>query len=103
MLDDHVTTTNFLAMAQAAAGNRAAEKLASDLEQAPSRRYTCAYEVTSVHLRLGNPQKAMEWLGRGFEEQCDCLVWSKTEPWIGPLRVNPRYRELVKRVGFPSS
>ena len=104
MLDDNVTTTHFLAMAQAAAGNRtAAEKLASDLEQAASTRYTCAYEVASVHLRLGNTQKAMEWLRRGFDEQCDCLVWLKTEPWIDPLRVDPRYEELVKRVGFPSS
>jgi serine/threonine-protein kinase len=102
MLDDNVTTTHFLAMAQAAAGNRtAAEKLASDLEQAASTRYTCAYEVASVHLRLGNTQKAMEWLRRGFDEQCDCLVWLKTEPWIDPLRVDPRYEELIRRVGFP--
>ena len=104
MLDDNVTTTHFLAMAQAAAGNKtAAEKLASDLEHAASTRYTCAYEVASVHLRLGNTQKAMQWLRRGVDEQCDCLVWLKTEPWIDPLRVDPRYDELVKRVGFPSS
>ena len=101
-LDDNVTTTHFLAMAQAAAGNRvAAEKLVSNLESAAATRYTCAYEVASVHLRLGNTEKAMEWLRRGVAEQCDCLVWLKTEPWIDPLRVDPRYAELVKRVGFP--
>ena len=80
MLDDNVTTTHFLAMAQAAAGNRtAAEALVSGLEKAASTRYTCAYEVASVHLRLGNTEKAMDWLRRGVAEQCDCLVWLKTE------------------------
>jgi serine/threonine-protein kinase len=102
MLDDNVTTTHFLAMAQAAAGNRtAAEALVSGLEKAASTRYTCAYEVASVHLRLGNTEKAMDWLRRGVAEQCDCLIWLKTEGWIDPLRVDPRYAELVRRVGFP--
>jgi eukaryotic-like serine/threonine-protein kinase len=101
-LDDNVTTTHFLAMAQAAAGNRsAAESLVSGLEKAAATRYTCAFEVASVHLRLGNTEKAMDWLRRGVAEQCDCLVWLKTEAWIDPLRVDPRYAELVKRVGFP--
>ena len=103
MLDDNVTTTHFLAMAQAAAGNKqAAEALVSGLEAAASTRYTCAYEVASVHLQLGNTEKAMDWLRRGVAEQCDCLVWLKTEPWVDPLRVDPRYADLVKRVGFPT-
>jgi len=103
MLDDNVTTTHFLAMAQAAAGNKqAAEALVSGLEAAASTRYTCAYEVAAVHLRLGNTEKAMDWLRRGVAEQCDCLVWLTTEPWVDPLRVDPRYAELVKRVGFPT-
>ena len=103
MLDDNVTTTHFLAMAQAAAGNKAvAEKLVSSLEEAAATRYTCAYEVASVHLRLGNKEKAMEWLKRGLDEQCDCMVWLTSEPWVDPLRVDPRYADLVKRVGFPA-
>ncbi len=102
MLDDNVTTTHFLAMAQAAAGNKAeARKLVAGLEKVAATRYTCAYEVASVHLSLGDTEKAMEWLGRGVAEQCDCLVWLKAEPWVDPLRVDSRYADLVKRVGFP--
>jgi tetratricopeptide (TPR) repeat protein len=104
MLDDNVTTTHFLAIAQAVTGNTAAaEKLVASLEQAAATRYTCAYEVASVHLTLGNKKKAMEWLDRGLQEQCDCLVWLKIEPWLDPLRIDPRYADLVKRVGFPES
>ena len=104
MLDDNVTTTHFLAMAQAAAGNKTRGRGAGVGAREGGRddRYTCAYEVASVHLRLGNTEKAMEWLRRGVAEQCDCLVWLTTEPWIDPLRVDPRYADLVKRVGFPT-
>ena len=91
-------------MAEASAGNRAeAERLTAALETAAANRYTCAYEVASVHLRLGNTAKAWEWLRRGVAEQCDCMVWLKSEPWMDPLRVDPRYADLVKRVGFPAS
>jgi tetratricopeptide (TPR) repeat protein len=101
-LDTNVTTTHFLAMAQAAAGNTAeAERLANALATAAETRYTCAYEVGSVFLRLGQTDKAVQWLRRGLDERCDCLVWLKTEPWMDPLRVDSRYADLVKRVGFP--
>jgi hypothetical protein len=43
----------------------------------------------------------MEWLEKGRREQCDCLVWLTSEPWMDPLRVDPRYLGLVKQVGFP--
>jgi hypothetical protein len=28
------------------------------------------------------------------------MVWLKSEPWMDPLRVDPRYLGLVKQVGF---
>ena len=97
MLDDNVTTTHFLAMAQAAAGNKqAAEALVSGLEAAASTRYTCAYQVAAVHLQLGHTEKAMEWLRRGVAEQCDCLVWLTTEPWVDPL---PRWTSENRPLG----
>ena len=103
-LDNNVTTAHFLAMAQAAAGNRAeAKRLIDDLAKAADTRYTCAYEIGSVYLRLGETDTAVQWLRRGIDEQCDCMVWLKTEPWMDPLRVDPRYADLIKRVGFPGT
>jgi TolB-like protein/Tfp pilus assembly protein PilF len=102
-LDDNITTTHFLAMAQATAGNKAeAERLANTLATAAENRYACAYEVGSVYLRLGDTDKAVQWIRRGEQERCDCMVWLKTEPWMDPLRVDPRYTDLLKRAGFPN-
>jgi len=102
MLDDNVTTAHFLAMAHAAAGNeREARRLIAALAKSADRRYMCAYEIGSVYLRLGDKDTALHWINRGVDEQCDCMVWLKTEPWMDPLRVDPRYADLIKRVGFP--
>jgi predicted Zn-dependent protease len=104
MLDDNVTTSHFLAMAQAAAGNeKEARRLIAALAKAADQRYMCAYEIGSVYLRLGDKDEAMRWINRGLDEQCDCMVWLKTEPWMDPLRVDPRYADLIKRVRFPGS
>ncbi len=101
-LDPNATIDHFLALAQAAAGNKAeARKLLAKIEEAAKHQYVCAYEVASVHVSLGQNDKAMEWMKRGVKEQCDCLLWLKAESWIDPLRVDPRYLDLVKRVGFP--
>jgi hypothetical protein len=47
---------------------------------------------------LGEKDQAFRWLNLGKKQQCDCLVWLQAEPWMDPLRIDPRYSELVKRV-----
>ncbi len=98
-LEPSYTMDHFLAVVLAAAGNKAeARKLAAKLDQMAQRQYVCAYEVAEVHVALGDNDTAYKWMQRGVKEQCDCLVWLKTEPWMDPLRVDPRYLKLVKRV-----
>jgi serine/threonine-protein kinase len=93
---------HFLADVQAAAGNKLeAQRLAAKLEEESKRGYVCAYEIAEVYTQLGQKDKAFQWMQRGVKEQCDCLVHLKSEPWLDPLRADPRYLELVKRVGFP--
>jgi len=101
-LDPNPTMQLFLAHVQAAAGNRAeAVQLLAKMEELSKHRYVCAYEIAQVHVSLGDNNKAMQWLEKGRREQCDCLVWLTSEPWMDPLRVDPRYLGLVKQVGFP--
>jgi serine/threonine-protein kinase len=101
-LEPDATMDHFLAVVQASAGNRAeARLLAAKLEEESKRGYVCAYEVAEIYGQLGQNDKAFQWMQRGVKEQCDCLVHLKSEPWLDPLRADPRYEELVKRVGFP--
>jgi serine/threonine protein kinase/tetratricopeptide (TPR) repeat protein len=98
-MDQNVTITTFLAMAQAAAGNTAeAKKLADVLDKKARSRYVCAYEVAGVHLSLGETSKAVQLLRDGERERCDCQIWLRSEPWMDAIRkdpnqpVHPEYR-----------
>ena len=103
-LDQHVTTTSFLAIVQAAAGNTAeAKNLADQLDKKARSRYVCAYEIAGVHLALGENDKAVQWLDEGEREQCDCQIWLRSEPWMDAMRKDPNYKRFIQKIGYPAN
>ncbi|HUB79914.1 MAG TPA: protein kinase [Bryobacteraceae bacterium] len=101
-MDQHVTITTFLALAEAAAGDKAeAAKLADMLEKKARSRYVCAYELAGVRLALGENDQAVKLLDEGEKEQCDCQIWLKTEPWMDGFRKDPNYERFMRRIGYP--
>jgi eukaryotic-like serine/threonine-protein kinase len=102
-LDQHVTVTTFLAMAQAAAGNTTeAKKLADMLDKKAKSQYVCAYEVAGVHLALGENDKAVQLLRKGENERCDCQIWLRSEPWMDGIRKDPNYNRFIQNIGYPA-
>ncbi|PYS69268.1 MAG: hypothetical protein DMF69_17540 [Acidobacteria bacterium] len=52
-------------------------------------------------LELGDIDKAFEELNVGYEAHESTLVWLKAEPLFDPLRADPRFQELMRKVRFP--
>ena len=52
---------------------------------------------------IGETEEAMTWLERAYEERDPLLVNAKTEPRLDPLRSDPRFDDLLRRIGFPES
>jgi hypothetical protein len=51
-----------------------------------------------VYNGLGDSDKAITWLERGFEQR-DCkMVFLKVEPKWNNLRSNPRFIQLIKKM-----
>ena len=50
---------------------------------------------------LGEKDKAFEWLDRMYEDRNGMLIWLKVAHPYDPLRSDPRFEELVRRVGLP--
>ena len=50
---------------------------------------------------LGEKDKAFEWLGKVYEERDGMLIWLKVDHGCDPLRSDPRFADLVRRVGLP--
>ena len=92
--------TNY-AYGLAVTGHKAdAERVLAEFLERSKGKYVCAYEIASAYEGMNERAKALDWLRRGFDEKCDCLVWGATEPWMGELRRDPRYQAILARAGL---
>jgi TolB-like protein/Tfp pilus assembly protein PilF len=91
-----------LAHAYALAGNRAeAEKLLTELKERSGKEYVSSYLIAEIYIALGEKEEAFKLLDKAYDERSIDLVLAKTDPRLVPLRDDPRFQELLKKVGFP--
>jgi len=89
-----------LARAYAASGKTSeAVKLLGDLKNHSNRGYSDASEVAVVYAALGDKDQAMQWLETGYQERFNPGVLLR--PGFDPLRSDPRFQDLLRRIGFP--
>jgi serine/threonine-protein kinase len=90
-----------LAYAYAHAGDRTkAELLLRDWDERAKQRYVSPALRMLFHLGLGEKDEALDRLENCYEEQ-DWYCWSlKVYPLFDPLRAEPRFQALLKKVGF---
>jgi TolB-like protein/DNA-binding winged helix-turn-helix (wHTH) protein/Flp pilus assembly protein TadD len=88
-----------LARAYAASGKMSeAAKLLSDLKKRSNPGYSHASEIAVIYAALGEKNQAMSWLEKGFEERFNPGVLLR--PGFDSLRSDPRFQELVRRIGL---
>jgi Flp pilus assembly protein TadD len=87
-----------LAVSGDAAGAR---KALSQLEQLSRSRYVPALYFAAIYTGLGEKNAAMKWLEKAYGEHNDRLIYLGVEPLADPLRAEPRFRDLLHRVGLP--
>jgi TolB-like protein/DNA-binding winged helix-turn-helix (wHTH) protein len=63
--------------------------------------YVPSVLVAEACVRVGDKECAFEWLEKGFEERDDLMINLKVEPVFDGLHSDPRFQELVRRVGIP--
>jgi TolB-like protein/DNA-binding winged helix-turn-helix (wHTH) protein/Flp pilus assembly protein TadD len=89
-----------LARAYALSGRRdEALTLLSDLKTSSTPGFSHASEIAAIYVSLGNMDAAMNWLEKGYAERFNPGVLIR--PGFDPLRTDPRFRDLVHRVGLP--
>jgi TolB-like protein/DNA-binding winged helix-turn-helix (wHTH) protein len=92
-----------LAYAYARTGKRAeAEKTLRDLLEQPKTGYVSPYMIATIYAGLGNKDKAFEFLEKAYDERStDLSYFLKADLRMDTLRSDPRFQDLVKRMGFP--
>ena len=58
--------------------------------------------VAMIYSRLGEKEKALEWLEKAFQQRARGLVYVRVEPQLDPLRSDPRFQNLLRRMDFPN-
>jgi Tfp pilus assembly protein PilF len=92
----------FLIHAYAGGGQRdKAAKLFVELKDSPKGRYISPVDLAMVHVGLGEKEQALEWLERAYQERSSDMIYLKTGRFWAPLRGDPRFQDLLRRMNFP--
>ena len=70
-----------------------------ELQMLAKTQYVTSYGVALVYAGLGDRDSAFKWLDKACDERTHWLVWLKLDPRWDTLRADPRFAELVRRVG----
>ena len=90
-----------LATAEAHAGHRAkALRLIDELKQRRQQSYIPAGAFINPYLALNDYNEAFSWFERAYAEQSFILQFLKVHPFFDPVRGDPRFQDLVRRVGL---
>ena len=63
--------------------------------------YVSPYQIAQLYADLGDKAHAFEWLNTAYQERDGSLVALRNEFQFDSLRSDPRYAELVRKIGFP--
>jgi hypothetical protein len=74
----------------------------SELREVEKKSGGTAYELVLVEIGLGNRENALAWLEKEYQEHDDGLLELKEDPIYDPLRSDPRFQDLLRRMRFPS-
>jgi TolB-like protein/DNA-binding winged helix-turn-helix (wHTH) protein len=70
-------------------------------KESAKSQYVPSVLVAEACVRVGDKECAFRWLEKGFAERDDLMINLKVEPVFDSLRSDPRYQDLVRRVGIP--
>jgi len=83
------------------AGRRTdALRLLAELKNRQQAGYVPAAAFVNAYLGLGDNEEAFVWLEQAYKEHSNILQWLKVHPYFDPLRNDPRFKDLLRRVGL---
>jgi tetratricopeptide (TPR) repeat protein len=90
-----------LIRAYAHAGRRSdALQLLAELNRRRKAGYVPAGAVVNAYLGLNDNEQAFVWLEHAYKEQSNILQFVEVHPYLDPLRADPRFADIVRRVGL---
>jgi TolB-like protein/Flp pilus assembly protein TadD len=83
------------------AGDQAeARRTAAELEAESAHRYVSPIWLVFLYTGLGDKERAFLWLDKAYQERSTWLIYLKEFPDFDPLRSDPRFQEMLKKVNL---
>ena len=86
------------AAAATSAGVYWRKRLEQDVEES-KREPSTPFDMAEIYAQLGEKDRAFAWLERAYEERSFLMMYLKVAPKLDPLRSDPRFEDLLRRVG----
>lgn len=80
---------------------REAEESIAKLREIEKTQYVVRSFIASIYGALGEKDQAFAEFDKALEEREPWLKWINAEPMMGPLRNDPRFKEVLKRLNLP--
>ncbi|MCA1602108.1 MAG: protein kinase, partial [Acidobacteria bacterium] len=99
---DNIEVLAALGRVLAVAGRREeARRIVDQLEAGMEHRHSWHYDIALIYAGLGEDDRAFECLEKGYEWRDGMMIHLNVEPGFDSLRSDPRFQDLVRRMGLP--
>ncbi len=99
---DSVENRAMIGYTLAVSGRRQlANSVLADLLEITRRRSVDPFYPAIIEAALGDNEAAFGWLEKAYQERSEELLMLKTDPRLDALRSDPRFANLVHRIGLP--
>jgi TolB-like protein/DNA-binding winged helix-turn-helix (wHTH) protein/Flp pilus assembly protein TadD len=76
-----------------------ARHVLEQLRELSNHRYVSPFYIATVYTGLGEKDKAIAWLEKAYQDRSNGLVFARVNPELDSLRLDPRFMDLLQRVG----
>src|SRR5262249_160824 len=95
-------TVGLLGYADAVSGNRDdALRILDELKSAAETDDDALVRIAQVYIGLDDKERAFEWLEKAYQRRAHWLRALKLDFIYDPLRSDPRFKDLLRRIGLP--
>ncbi len=97
----HPRSLAYMGNILARSGERSrALQVLEELKGVSKQKYAYSLSFARIYAGLGDKEQAFAWLEKGYEERSTPLYFLKVDPIWDPLRSDPRFNDLLRRIGL---
>src|SRR5262245_1416070 len=99
--NDVAENYSMLAHGYGLAGKKSeAQRVLAQMHDMSTKRYVPPYNMAIAYAGMGDKDQAFAWLERAYADRSFYITWLNYDPQLDSLRSDPRFADLLRRVGL---